>query len=903
MRMPGPPPQPPHISSVSSTSRAQTKNESDAAARLTPEVEANVRGLQSEGTPLSPELRAFFEPRLGADFSQVRISTGTRAQETANSLGARAFTVGKSISFAAGQYAPESNEGKHLLAHELTHVVQQEGDVRRTGGTVQGSVTEGPHLQAAWYNFDIPFTGYQFDPSLEGIKTAAGIAKDAAVQGLEWIVDQIKGLVSSGIAWLSAEWESIKAFAASAFESAKKAFANIIGFIRNPLGFLADAIMSMDAQAVARAWATFSKLVSTVAEGFKALTGNLLQQVNRVWGGISGFATSLLNKLAGLTQGFLFKKLPDALQRVAFGVIDGLKRLWKTINDGFTTILNKIKTWVEAALDGVFGFVRRVLSFGINIVIAGIIAFGKIILFLKDFFANPQKYLAILAQRAVQAFDGVETRFAGMVGQYFGVSKAVAAPSAAPPLKVQREPVSTAAAPETKRTATRSEIGNGVLDAMAKKWREFKANPLQLVITLLLDLFLPIVGNVKDIIQLFKDIKKAVSAPLSAGSLQELWTSLLLILEIPRLIAHAVVGILMRTLMLPLLIASFIPEPIVQTIATIAGYVLLGAFVQMETINLDHKLLLLKTGLTVKSQRDDACNSVADSLIALVMAGVMFLIVLLLKFIASVARGVVNFIKGKVFTPEPKPVETKGLGAGEGKGGPREGEGMGGPEEGKGKGAPEEDKGGQGGKDLGTLDGKKVIAERGTADGKHRVRVTEDGAIHCCSPSCPQLIQDIDAAVAENPGVKEKLDPIRKRLETAQGELEDARIRQDRAVTPEQAAKAAKDVEVAAQKAADVAADAKPEIDQVIRDAPLPSGLRFNEYSTPEEAIGIGKGKAKAQLVDKKIVTQQDLIQAGYTERQYYRDPQGRKWSVDTRPVDGKTAYKEGKLSSGQESD
>jgi hypothetical protein len=125
MRMPAPPARPPSISTLSSTAQAHAKEDSAPAPQVAPEVEANVRTLQSEGGPLPPASRALFEPRFGADFSQVRVNTGTRAQETAKSLGARAFTVGKSISFGAGQYAPESKEGKHLLAHELTHVVQQ----------------------------------------------------------------------------------------------------------------------------------------------------------------------------------------------------------------------------------------------------------------------------------------------------------------------------------------------------------------------------------------------------------------------------------------------------------------------------------------------------------------------------------------------------------------------------------------------------------------------------------------------------------------------------------------------------------------------------------------------------------------------------------------------------------
>src|SRR4029453_13147076 len=109
-----------------------------------------------------------------------------------------------------------------------------------------------------------------------------------------------------------------------------------------------------------------------------------------------------------------------------------------------------------------------------------------------------------------------------------------------------------------------SEIGSGVLAMMGKKWDAFKADPLSVVVGLLVDMIFPIVGNVKDVIHLFQEIKNIVTGPLSAGSLDELWTSFLKILDIPILIYHTVVSILMRSLMLPLIVASFIPHPLVK---------------------------------------------------------------------------------------------------------------------------------------------------------------------------------------------------------------------------------------------------------------------------------------------------------------------------------------------------
>jgi hypothetical protein len=83
--------------------------------------------MKGRGSPLPASTRAFFEPRFGASFSHVRVHTDTRAARSAGSINAKAFTVGGDIAFAAGQYAPETGDGKQLLAHELTHVVQQKG--------------------------------------------------------------------------------------------------------------------------------------------------------------------------------------------------------------------------------------------------------------------------------------------------------------------------------------------------------------------------------------------------------------------------------------------------------------------------------------------------------------------------------------------------------------------------------------------------------------------------------------------------------------------------------------------------------------------------------------------------------------------------------------------------------
>lgn len=82
--------------------------------------------LHSSGQPLDSAARAFMEPRFGHDFSNVRVHTDARAEESARAVNALAYTVGRDMVFGTGRYAPGTHDGKRLLAHELTHVVQQE---------------------------------------------------------------------------------------------------------------------------------------------------------------------------------------------------------------------------------------------------------------------------------------------------------------------------------------------------------------------------------------------------------------------------------------------------------------------------------------------------------------------------------------------------------------------------------------------------------------------------------------------------------------------------------------------------------------------------------------------------------------------------------------------------------
>lgn len=105
------------------------------------------QALGSSGQPLDKASRASMEPLLGHDFSKVRVHADSVAASSASAVNARAYTVGHHILFGDGQYAPQSVQGRKLLAHELTHVVQQ--DRAGNANALQLNLeVSAPHLPA-----------------------------------------------------------------------------------------------------------------------------------------------------------------------------------------------------------------------------------------------------------------------------------------------------------------------------------------------------------------------------------------------------------------------------------------------------------------------------------------------------------------------------------------------------------------------------------------------------------------------------------------------------------------------------------------------------------------------------------------------------------------------------------
>lgn len=133
----------------------QRKADASGQKDETPVQQVAAAATRGSGQSLPDRTQSFFKERIGADFSDVQIHTGGEADAAARSINARAYTLGSDVVMQSGEYRPHSREGKRLLAHELTHVLQQSGARRSASFSAtetriqrQSDPSETPHAKA-----------------------------------------------------------------------------------------------------------------------------------------------------------------------------------------------------------------------------------------------------------------------------------------------------------------------------------------------------------------------------------------------------------------------------------------------------------------------------------------------------------------------------------------------------------------------------------------------------------------------------------------------------------------------------------------------------------------------------------------------------------------------------------
>lgn len=322
----------------------------DPAAPLVADRAAVDSVVNRPGRPLDASTRSFMESRIGYDFSRVRVHTDGSAAASARALGAQAYTSGTTVVFGAGRFAPESSEGRRLLAHELTHVVQQDGArshpvIRRAPLQVQRAPEDEGAPDAgsgSWFTNPVEklkglvrkIPGFKLFTVILGWDPVSETKVDRTAQN---VVQGVMGLVPGGDAafknlqesgaleraftWLKGEIDQL-GFTVAYFKGlAKNALDSLgLGDVTDPAGALA-------------------KVAGFFKPPFEKLKRFALDALDKV---LEFVVEGVLSALGGLGVMEVLKKVGAAFKQIVKDPVGFLKNLLKAVGQGLTQFKDRI---------------------------------------------------------------------------------------------------------------------------------------------------------------------------------------------------------------------------------------------------------------------------------------------------------------------------------------------------------------------------------------------------------------------------------------------------------------------------------------------------------------------------------------------------------------------------------
>jgi hypothetical protein len=348
----------------------QAAGEPRAGPTTQREIEASAGG----GQPLPPEVRGFMEPRFRADFAGVRVHTDEKAGRLASRLSARAFTYGRDIFFGRGEYRPAERDGAELIAHELTHTIQQRRVVQRQAAPVVAEraptgvqrlgIRDALNFFADAANA-IP--GYRMFTIVLGVNPInMSRVERSAANIMRAVVEFIPGgnlitraLDSYGVFERVGGWVEEQIRSAGVTGSA----------IRQSLMDFLDSLRWRDIFRLGSVWNRAKRI-------FTEPIGRLISLAKGLITGILGFLReAVLQPLARLAEGTrgwdllkaVLGKDPitgEAVPRTADTLIGGFMKLigqeevWNNLKRA--NAVGRAWAWFQGALSGVLGFVRQV---------------------------------------------------------------------------------------------------------------------------------------------------------------------------------------------------------------------------------------------------------------------------------------------------------------------------------------------------------------------------------------------------------------------------------------------------------------------------------------------------------------------------------------------------------------
>ena len=385
---------------------------SSAIETLTDADTAQVESvLRTGGRPLDRETRRYMESHIGFDFASVRIHTDQEAATSADAVGALAYTVGSDVVFAAGRYAPSSAQGRRLLAHELTHVVQQTPAPKAVARNPVPAPSRTSRLVQRWWN---PLADLK-TKLMDRLKKLPGYDLFSVILGKDLItgqqVDRSPSNVAHGVLELVPGGED-------AFNRMKESGAierawNWLSSEIDKLGFseqyfldlLQKAKDAVDVAHLEDSWERVKGIFREPYERLKTFAGNVLHKIlefvlEAILEGIGG------KEIAAQIMDF-FRKAGKAIQTIAKDPGAFLGHLLDSLKQGFSQFKDNILEHLKSGLvQWLFGEIAATgLTMPKKFDLSGII--GLVLQILGITYARLKKKLVdALGDPAVQFLEG-----------------------------------------------------------------------------------------------------------------------------------------------------------------------------------------------------------------------------------------------------------------------------------------------------------------------------------------------------------------------------------------------------------------------------------------------------------------------------------------------------------------
>lgn len=362
-------------------------------------IESSINASKGSGSPIPNETKAQMEDSFGADFSSVRLHTDSSAVQMSKDLNAQAFTHGNDIYFNAGKYDTSSNGGKHLLAHELTHTVQQgeAGNKSKTVAKKNNKIIQRNIFGDAWdaVTDTVSDIGEGISSGISSVGDALGSAWDTATSYLgdaaSWAWEGLKSLSTDVLDWLStagsAVWDAIKWFGNIAWQGIK-----IVGtFLWEKLSVIGTNLWSFIKNIPVRLW----RIIVHLWDGITGFLGWVWEGLSRagahVWDAITGAFGWLGAGIEGALN-WLGTGLENAYDWAVDFVSDpSLSKLWNALTGSLSWAWDGLKGFAQWGWDGIVGAAVWVkegaLGFG-KWIWDGLVGFaewfGRLILYVLD---------------------------------------------------------------------------------------------------------------------------------------------------------------------------------------------------------------------------------------------------------------------------------------------------------------------------------------------------------------------------------------------------------------------------------------------------------------------------------------------------------------------------------------